>query len=852
VALVMLLALLPAAAAVAQSVVATIPPPSQLTYPATYGAIYIDWPTTGAVAADPQTNMTYVADDPLNLVQVIGGNNIASTVAVGYGPYALAVDDNPNTTPPTDNIYVANENADTVTVINANNGYSATTIPVGGGPIAIAVDDNPNTTPPTDNIYVADIGGNTVTVINANNSFSTSTISVGSVPDALAVDDNSNTTPPTDNIYVANVDSNTVTVISANNGFSTTTIPVGSYPWALAVDDNPNTTPPTDNIYVANANSGAVTVINANAGFSTSTITVGDTPEALAVDDDPAVNMDNIYVANWGSGTVTVINGNNGFSTTTIPVGNYPNTIAVEPNTHQIFVASYCVISASEELFWCPGDNLLTVITPTFNSNTNSYTYSTTTVDVGWGPDAIAVNAATNMVYTANFDSVSVINATASPLPASTTTVTNIAPSPTAYEVSTAFTATVTPAGATGSVYFYLEQTISSDSSSQWAIGSAALNGSGQATLTVAAMPATSSGTTAVIAVYTGDSNFAGSASAATTVPIKSPSPVASPTSLSFTALAHTVSPPQMITLTNNGAGPEGITRIHLGGSYPTQFQIVSDNCPVGGYLSPGGGECTISVDFSPTQSSPTCMSAYVGIDFVDGNYLEVTLNGCLTVPTSMLSPSSLSFGNQMENTNYPTQNVLVTNTGSVALTITSITISAPFSQTNNCPLSPATLGVGNQCTIAVTFYPTGIASYAKTLTVTVKSPGTSGTVALTGTGVGPVAGSEVSFGSATRGGSGKTENITVSNPTGNPTLTLNLPPTVTTTDINGLSVFAYANATTCGATLAGGTSCTVTIKFSPQITELYGTSHTGNVTITGNIGAVPIISSSALFAVSE
>jgi len=52
-------------------------------------------------------------------------------------------------------------------------------------------------------------------------------------------------------------------------------------------------------------------------------------------------------------------------------------------------------------------------------------------------------------------------------------------------------------------------------------------------------------------------------------------------------------------------------------------------------------------------------------------------------------------------------QTVTLTNSGTSALTISSIATSGDFAQTNTCPVSPATLAAGADCAISVTFTPT-------------------------------------------------------------------------------------------------------------------------------------------------
>jgi DNA-binding beta-propeller fold protein YncE len=95
-----------------------------------------------------------------------------------------------------------------------------------------------------------------------------------------------------------------------------------------------------------------------------------------------------IYVADWGAapggyGAVTVIDGATD-STTTVNAGPNPYAIAVNSMTDRIYVANQY------------GDNL-TVIA--------GATDSTATVSVGPAVEAVAVNAATNQIYVANSDS---------------------------------------------------------------------------------------------------------------------------------------------------------------------------------------------------------------------------------------------------------------------------------------------------------------------------------------------------------------------------------------------------------------------------------------------------------------
>ena len=73
---------------------------------------------------------------------------------------------------------------------------------------------------------------------------------------------------------------------------------------------------------------------------------------------------------------------------------------------------------------------------------------------------------------------------------------------------------------------------------------------------------------------------------------------------------------------------------------------------------------------------------------------------------TLVLSPYSLSFGEVTVGKTTDAQTITLLNTGPIPVQIDRISISAPFSQTNNCPVPPATLGKNQTCGVEVTFTP--------------------------------------------------------------------------------------------------------------------------------------------------
>jgi hypothetical protein len=191
----------------------------------------------------------------------------------------------------------------------------------------------------------------------------------------------------------------------------------------------------------------------------------------------------------------------------------------------------------------------------------------------------------------------------------------------------------------------------------------------------------------------------------------------------------NTTSNPKIMTLINAGSAALVITSIESG----TNF-AATDDC--GTLLTPGGGNCTIQVTFTPTTLGSTTDQ----ITFNDNaagspHRVVVTGTGVASSAGSLkLSPSSVSFPPQTVGVTSPPQTVLLSNTSSAAVTLTApISVSGDFFQTNNCGSTPSVLEVGQSCMITVTFTPTTSGSRTGTLSVTANTGAQS--VALAGTG---------------------------------------------------------------------------------------------------------------------
>jgi len=135
-----------------------------------------------------------------------------STFPVGTGSLAIAFD--------SANMWVANYNSNTVSVLRASDGYHVMTPTVGTYPHGIAFDGA--------NMWVANDGSSIVSVVRASDGFHVMTPTVGSTPLGLAFDGAA--------MWVANFGSNNVSVLRASDGYHVMTPTVGSGPRALAFD----------------------------------------------------------------------------------------------------------------------------------------------------------------------------------------------------------------------------------------------------------------------------------------------------------------------------------------------------------------------------------------------------------------------------------------------------------------------------------------------------------------------------------------------------------------------------------------------------------------------------------------
>ena len=291
-----------------------------------------------------------------------------------------------------------------------------------------------------------------------------------------------------------------------------------------------------------------------------------------------------------------------------------------------------------------------------------------------------------------------------------------------------------------------------------------------------------------------------------------------SSTSLTYLKqLIGTTSAAQTVTITNTGALALQITPFVLTGDFTE-----TDNCHTGTGIAPGNS-CTIGISFAPT--APGTRTGSLTVTSNDSaSPTAISLSGFAGAPIVNLSVPSLSFASQLVGTTSGSQSFTLSNTGDEPLTITNLTATGEFAQTNDCG---ASLAISATCTVNVTFTPTLRGARNGAITIADNAPGNPHIVILQGTGIGPAAAlstTSVTFASQLVGTTSASQSITLTS-SGETALNISIA-------ITG----DFAQTNDCGTSVAAGQSCTIQITFAPTLRGF----RSGTITIADNSTSNP------------
>ena len=207
--------------------------------------------------------------------------------ATGTSPSAIAFDGA--------NIWVTNENDNTVSKIRASDGATLGTFATGSRPAGVAFDGA--------DVWVTNSHGNTASKFRASDGESLGTFPTGLKPVGVAFDGAS--------IWVTNQQDNTVSKLRASDGANLGIFPTGFEPIAVAFDGA--------NIWVANEGANSVSKLQASDGASLGTFPTGSGPFAVAFDGA------NVWVTNEADNTVSKLRASDGASLGTFPTEVFPS-----------------------------------------------------------------------------------------------------------------------------------------------------------------------------------------------------------------------------------------------------------------------------------------------------------------------------------------------------------------------------------------------------------------------------------------------------------------------------------------------------------------------------------------------
>ena len=309
---------------------------------------------------------------------------------------------------------------------------------------------------------------------------------------------------------------------------------------------------------------------------------------------------------------------------------------------------------------------------------------------------------------------------------------------------------------------------------------------------------------------------------------------VSSPPSYIFAATAvgnTSADSPKTLTVTNNGNAPLNFTGVALSAGYNL---ATGSTCPAAGSVGAlaAGASCTFLINFAPLQSGYTNGTLTLTDNHrgTSGATQVIKLSGQGTGTGTVvvtLTPAAHDYGSVNFGSS-ATQTFTLINGGSATAALTSASLSNPaFSvASTTCGKS---LAAGGSCNYAVVFQP--MAAGAQTATFSVVDAAGTQTASLTGTGAAAPAAAltpvTASFGTVPVGASSAGATFTLTN-AGNATLSLSSFGVTGT----GSTYFQLGNST-CGSSLAAGSSCTLSVTFKPAAAGTF----VAQLTVTDAVG---------------
>jgi centrosomal CEP192-like protein/HYDIN/CFA65/VesB family protein/ASPM-SPD-2-Hydin domain-containing protein len=217
---------------------------------------------------------------------------------------------------------------------------------------------------------------------------------------------------------------------------------------------------------------------------------------------------------------------------------------------------------------------------------------------------------------------------------------------------------------------------------------------------------------------------------------VAAPAVSVNPTSLSYgNQNTGTTSVAKSVTVTNSGTATLHVTMVAIAGANSGDFVISADTCT--GATVAVSATCSVSVTFTPGATGSRTASLTL-TDDAAASPQSVPLSGTGVAPGTSFNPANLNFSSQGVGTTSAAQTVTVTNNGTAALHVTSVTLTGANAgdfviSADTC--TGATVAVSATCSVSVTFTPTAAGTRLASLSFADDAPANPQTVAVSGSG---------------------------------------------------------------------------------------------------------------------
>ncbi len=281
--------------------------------------------------------------------------------------------------------------------------------------------------------------------------------------------------------------------------------------------------------------------------------------------------------------------------------------------------------------------------------------------------------------------------------------------------------------------------------------------------------------------------------------------------------LAGSKSPPQQFVISNPSAGV-----ISIGPVTVSNGAFVIDSSTCGTSMNPGS-LCTALVSFVPTQPQRSDATLSVASTAASApasaiaKIRKVSSTGSATAHLTGLGiqvadiqlPSSIDFGSYTVGTPPIRQNVEIVNTGNAIVSFSNLSVTGPFTLTNNCPLN---IAPGERCIVALDFSTTSLGNFTGVLAVVSNATGGTRSIPLMARSVAvpaaqlSVSPSTISFGDRLLGTTSATQRVTIRN--------IGNAPAVITSITSSTDFLVSSN--TCTLPLAPTSTCFADVALRP------------------------------------